>query len=553
MTSTRIALFAIVLVSLATALHASPLETLETGQQALRSGNHETAIELYGELVAENPFNGSYWGAYAIAHHISGHYVEAISAWEHCLELGFRPRYMMFNLACAHTLKGDVETALDWIERAYSSGFVDREMIRTDTDLDALRDHPRFKQITGLQPDPILDRSARWQRDIEFMRRRMEEVHWDLYANVSKNEFLRRTDELSKSVAEMEDNEILVELRKIVVLAGDGHTSLRTTNTSVFPIDLFWFEEGVFVRGARESHRDLVGKRVVAIGDQTTEEALNAVEPLISRDNDMWVRQMSAGMLRNPTYLNVLGVTPSAQYVTLTVEDESGRREPHRIDAMPMSSWGEVVRMHEQLDSPPLYLQEPNQNYWFTHLEDQNLVYFQYNSVRDQETETIAQFTERLFSYLDRHAVEHLVLDIRFNHGGNSFLNRPLIQAILASPINERGRFWVVIGRGTFSAAQNFASDLDFRTEATFVGEPTGSRPNFVGETSIIVLPYSNTAISVSSRYHQHSSSNDYRFWIPPAVAAPPTWASYAAGKDPALEAILGELKAVDEARTSNP
>jgi hypothetical protein len=44
--------------------------------------------------------------------------------------------------------------------------------------------------------------------------------------------------------------------------------------------------------------------------------------------------------------------------------------------------------------------------------------------------------------------------------------------------INRRGSLYVIIGRMTCSAAQNIATMLQQHTNATFVGEPSGSPPN---------------------------------------------------------------------------
>ena len=45
----------------------------------------------------------------------------------------------------------------------------------------------------------------------------------------------------------------------------------------------------------------------------------------------------------------------------------------------------------------------------------------------------------------------------------------------------QGGHIWAAIGRVTFSAAETLASRIDQWTGATFVGEPTGSRPNHFG------------------------------------------------------------------------
>src|SRR6267143_154269 len=52
-----------------------------------------------------------------------------------------------------------------------------------------------------------------------------------------------------------------------------------------------------------------------------------------------------------------------------------------------------------------------------------------------------------------------------------------------------KGHLFVITGRLTFSAAMNLASRLEHETHATFVGEPTGSRPNHYGEAVTLTLP----------------------------------------------------------------
>ena len=98
---------------------------------------------------------------------------------------------------------------------------------------------------------------------------------------------------------------------------------------------------------------------------------------------------------------------------------------------------------------------------------------------------------------------------------------------------------FVVIGRRTFSAAQNGATLIERHTEAIFVGEPTGASPNFVGETVPFELPYSKFRANVSDLYWQSSWPTDYRIWIAPLIYTPPTFAAYRAIRDPAVDAIL--------------
>jgi hypothetical protein len=67
----------------------------------------------------------------------------------------------------------------------------------------------------------------------------------------------------------------------------------------------------------------------------------------------------------------------------------------------------------------------------------------------------------------------------------------------------------VIIGRKTASAAQCLATQIERNASAIFVGEPTGSCPNFVGETRPLNLPYSKKQASISDLYWQNSVVSD--------------------------------------------
>ena len=115
--------------------------------------------------------------------------------------------------------------------------------------------------------------------------------------------------------------------------------------------------------------------------------------------------------------------------------------------------------------------------------------------------------------------VDKLVIDLRWNGGGNNFLNRPLVHGLIrCDKVNQPGKLFVIVGRNTFSAAQCGATQIERYTDATFVGEPTGSCPNFVGESVMLELPYSKMTASISDLYWQNSVAMDYRTWIGPQI-----------------------------------
>ena len=132
-----------------------------------------------------------------------------------------------------------------------------------------------------------------------------------------------------------------------------------------------------------------------------------------------------------------------------------------------------------------------------------------------------------------------MVIDIRCNNGGDNTLLRPFVVSLIRSRFNQSGHLYVVIGRLTFSAAVNFATQIERYTEVRFVGEPTEAPPNHYGETQRLVLPHSGITVLYSLLFWQDAGPRDTRPWIAPAIVVSPTFADYRAGRDPVLDATL--------------
>ena len=55
---------------------------------------------------------------------------------------------IQYNAACFYSLLGEVDTALDCLENCLVKvGSINREWLENDSDIDNIRDHPRFKAI----------------------------------------------------------------------------------------------------------------------------------------------------------------------------------------------------------------------------------------------------------------------------------------------------------------------------------------------------------------------------------------------------------------------
>jgi tetratricopeptide (TPR) repeat protein len=526
---------------------ATYLKTLEQAREATKARQWPQAAELWARVVEANPTAGSFWSRLGEARYETKQYRPAISAYERALELRYGyPWGVAYNIACCCALLGEKEEALRWLEKSFAMGYREVARARGDQDLVSLREDRRFRDLVGLVDVSKMTRDEGWRYDLAWLAREISRMHYSPFKKVSREEFEGLVRKLHEDIPHLSDTQIAVAFMKLSALPGDGHTLIRPAyarreTRKAAPVRFFLFSEGLYVIAADPAHGDLAGAQVLRIGEHSVEETLNAMEPVISRDNSMWPKLVGPDLMPNAQILNGLGLIPSPDKLPLTIRDRTGKERAVELpvdSGEPKDSW---VTARQGASGPaPLYLKNPRASYWFEYLPEAKTVYFQYSAVQNDPKESLEKFCTRLFKFINEKDVDRLVIDMRMNGGGNNFLNRPLVHGLMrCDKINRKGKLFVIIGRRTFSAAMNGATDIERETEAIFVGEPTGSCPNFVGESVPLALRYSKMRGSISDLYWQRSVAMDYRTWIPPTIYTPPTFEDYCNNRDPALEAVL--------------
>jgi len=148
-------------------------------------------------------------------------------------------------------------------------------------------------------------------------------------------------------------------------------------------------------------------------------------------------------------------------------------------------------------------------------------------------------FCNRLLTFINSNQVEKLIVDLRLNRGGNGDFNRPILRTLIkADKVDQKGKLFVIIGRSTWSAAQFLVNNLEDYTNAIFVGEPSGGKPNSYGDSLRITLPNSGITVRVSTLWWQEDE-RDRRQWTAPDLAADMTSEDYRNNIDPALKIAL--------------
>ena len=394
----------------------------------------------------------------------------------------------------------------------------------------------------------------RWREDLAYLRTEMPARHANLFHTMTRRQFDSAMTEIEARLPAMARHQVIVELQKLAALIGDGHSNVGPWRDSLIafhslPVAFYWFEEGLVVRAADSSHADLIGARLVQIGDQPVDSAIARVRPLISRDNEMGVRAFAPFFLAMPEILHATGISSDIQRVRLVVDTEGERRAVVLPSAglFPMltgdadRSWLRRPGWADARDHSltPLWLSDPTNQYWYRYLSDARALYCQINTIQHKAADSLGTFMARAIATADSAGAERFILDLRLNGGGNGYLNRHILLPIIKSRYDVPGGLYVLTGRRTWSAAQMLVTELQKYSAAVFVGEPTASRGNHYGDSFRIVMPNSRVTVRVSTLWHQYLDPRDTRSLIQPDISGPLSFSDYATGRDPALQAAL--------------
>lgn len=417
---------------------------------------------------------------------------------------------------------------------------------------------PAFSQGVN-QAVAIVDKAGaeKWREDLSYMAREMEARHKNLFHTMTREQFASAVGKLHERIPTLARHQIIVEMARIVAMVGDGHTNIAPTRDPkigfrALPVKLYLFKDGLIIRAAERGHADLIGARVVKIGDATADEAIARAREIIGRDNEMDIRFFAPFLLAMPEVLHALGLSDSTESAGFTIE-KGGRQQTLTLKPggaaemlapdtdlswLPKEGW--VDLRDAASTTAPLWLRDPRNKFWFEYLPDSKVVYVQINEVGNKEQESLADFSKRLFAFVEANPVDKLVLDLRLNRGGNGTLLRPLEIGLIRSKMNQPGKLFAIIGRSTWSASQFLLNRMENYTNTLFVGEPSGSKGNIYGDSRKITLPNSGITTRVSVYYWQDWMPWDTRVWTAPHLSAEFTSEDYRANQDPALKAILG-------------
>lgn len=249
----------------------------------------------------------------------------------------------------------------------------------------------------------------------------------------------------------------------------------------------------------------------VKINDEPIEQILDRVHSLFSYEIEDYVDYIFVEMfIQNKEYLDLYGIDTS-EGVTFTFDTDEGPVDYHYDFVL----YDQAKISEQEYDDKWVYYKISTDN---------NVGIFTLDSCNDNSEyqETLQSF----FDDVDKAGVKNIIVDLRNNGGGNSYVANQFLKYVDVDGYNtwssnvrfgpylrknrdsymanERkepqysGNIYVLTSLKTYSAAMDFAMLVGDNNLGELIGEPSGNMPDSYGDCLRFCTPNSNLGFTVS-------------------------------------------------------
>ncbi|MGF1454934.1 MAG: hypothetical protein ACFB6R_06100 [Alphaproteobacteria bacterium] len=401
------------------------------------------------------------------------------------------------------------------------------------------------------------------------------------FSESARAEFTALLDGAAPKLADMSDAAFYLLIAKAAALADNGHTGISDQplyrRFKTIRARLHWFADGLFVVRAEARHALAVGQRVLAVDGRPIAKVVAGLSAYRG-GNAPWRRALTPLMIEAPAILHAAGLAESPEGITFTLEAADGAVTTMRFEAVAPEDPGALPRRRAWRRVTPAVLPEESDALWvraFTregddaplYLRDLDAPFFAPlpgggHYIRTQTgfgspTQSVPAFFEAALSGIPDGSLDYLVVDYRWNSGGD-YTKAIAFAKAAPEKVKPGGTLYLAVGPQTFSAAIVAVAMLKYYggEKSVIIGTPMGDRGQFWAERGMsFVLPNSGYAINYATGYHDWEkgcTGEPYCFTLnqihevpagslAPQIRLAPTFADYTAGRDVVMDWVLDD------------
>ncbi len=367
--------------------------------------------------------------------------------------------------------------------------------------------------------------------EFEYMKKEIEKNHKNFFNTVSKEECEKEYRRLSVSIDDISYTDYYFTLSSFLALSNDSHTSLEASDIYsyflYFPLQLNYVGEKVYVVSGSKEYKDYMGKEVSYINGVSIEDIEEKASVVVPHDNSVYLRLWLNNQLNNTSFLSFIKVADNDRApVTLSFFDGDS------VSLSPVFS--SEINREDLVSAFSSYSPYVYQGYYRTIEIRDDVLLISYNTCSDNPSYPIKDFASDLKKSLSKKKYSTIIVDLRYNGGGNSAVLGPVIKVFK----KEKCSKYALIGENTFSSAILNAVSLKDDAGFILVGTPTGGSINHYGELKSFTLPETGWEVYYSSKFFK--LSRNYNGSIIPDVYIEKDAYSYFSGIDKEVEYCLG-------------
>lgn len=399
----------------------------------------------------------------------------------------------------------------------------------------------KYESFKALSHD---EKTEKMKAEIQFMCKNLEKKHKNLYHSISKEEFKEKEDELLNEVPNIKDEkEYYLALSELITTLKDAHTRVGSNNLYLkddkyYGFNIEKFEKSWILTGIGENDQDKLGYEVRAINDVDINEIYDMALNFYPHENPYVFINDFSSYVKRAELLNKIKVLNniSDDDISLKLLDNDGKEVDIKVPSADFDSLGELVTLSSKVKPMTTDYNDSN-NYWNDKLSD-DVYYIQYNKCAEDNSLKMDKFTSEVSNDIKDNEFKKVIIDLRYNGGGNSKIIEPLYDELEKLKKEHSFQVYILIGGNTFSSGLLNAYDGKNQLDAILAGQPTGGNLNQYGEVKSFDLPYSGFVVDYSTKYFENVKGYD-KDALYPDIESPMKLKDYINGVDTVVQAVI--------------
>jgi len=380
---------------------------------------------------------------------------------------------------------------------------------------------PQVSNKEPNQPAVKLIEPAKLKEDLDFLFKKIEEVHPNMYAYTSKEEFDLLRNKLYSQVTQPKTRinflkliaPTLASLKNphTVVYDFSEYMNYIQNSGKIFPLSLSWYGGKVILTKNYTSKKLPLGGTILEINGEVVPKMIERLERYYSAEGrDTYPEAIERDKILR--YLFWLEYGP-AESLNVQIKVIDGTINDYEVE---MTTFGEIKAKEEPNKGRNSYRHLPTYDAFLIKLDD----WADWGRIAE-----LTEFCNEVFTEIREQKTSHLIIDLRNNPGGdwaNSevfvtyLVNKPHHLFNGANPLRFDGAVYLLIGANSTSASTNFTAVIKDSRTVTIIGQEPGEPLTYYGNTTSFVLPNTHLQAAVPrTLIVLPGSKNDGRGIIP--------------------------------------